>query len=59
MLLEDDCKVKSHQPFIFGAAHHPLGVLLVITKQQRPMETILMCELTQNNTVPILIKILV
>lgn len=27
----------SHQPFVFGAAHHSLSVLFVITKKERPV----------------------
>lgn len=33
MLLENEL----HQPFVFGAAHHSLGVLLIITEKQGPV----------------------
>lgn len=29
---------QPHQPFVFGAAHHSLGVLLIITEKQGPVE---------------------
>lgn len=37
-------KSTAHPPFVFGAAHHSFSILLIVTKQQRPVKEALLCE---------------